>query len=207
LKITRIKVVPEDELARLAEEAGPSSTAAAMLRELKNSRSKDRQFFAFIDLYLTRKPKRSFSLLLSSKILLLDLGATGTNTPREIPMPNKAVSKVERGIKRVCQNVECGARFYDLLREPIICPICNTVYAPPPPAAVPTARTYLRPVKKIVVPEIKPENAQESDDLPVIEGDEEPASDSDETLIEEVDEDTPDVAGTVDAPIEPDEKT
>jgi hypothetical protein len=44
---TQIKIVPEEELTRLAEEAGPSSAAVAMLRELKNSRSKDRQYFAF----------------------------------------------------------------------------------------------------------------------------------------------------------------
>lgn len=42
-----IKFVPDEELARLAEEAGPDSAAAAMLRELKASRAKDRQYFAF----------------------------------------------------------------------------------------------------------------------------------------------------------------
>jgi hypothetical protein len=42
-----IKLLPDEELLRLAEEAGPNSTAAAMLRELRASRSKDRQYFAF----------------------------------------------------------------------------------------------------------------------------------------------------------------
>ncbi|MEO0672621.1 MAG: FYDLN acid domain-containing protein, partial [Pseudomonadota bacterium] len=41
-----------------------------------------------------------------------------------------------RGTKRTCQNAQCGARFYDLNRTPIACPICDTVYviasAPPP---------------------------------------------------------------------------
>jgi uncharacterized protein (TIGR02300 family) len=120
-------------------------------------------------------------------------------------MATKAASKIERGTKRACQNPECGARFYDLGREQIICPVCNTAYAPPVPAA-PTARTYLKPVKK-VVPEIKPETASEGDDLPVIDGDEEPASENDETLIEEVEEDSPDVSAIIDAPVEPDEKT
>src|SRR5205807_5070662 len=121
-------------------------------------------------------------------------------------MTTKVATKIERGTKRACQNPECGARFYDLAREPIICPICNTAYAPPPPApAVPTARTYLKPVKK-VSPDTKPETARESDDLPVIEDDDEPASDTDESLIEEVEEDSPDVTGIIDAPVEPDEK-
>ncbi len=34
-----------------------------------------------------------------------------------------------RGTKRTCQNTDCGARFYDLNRDPIICPICETIYA------------------------------------------------------------------------------
>jgi hypothetical protein len=42
LQYTQIKVVPDEELTRLYEEADPSSAAAAMLRELNNSRSKDR---------------------------------------------------------------------------------------------------------------------------------------------------------------------
>ena len=42
-----IKVVPDEELHRLAEEAGPDSVAATMLRELQASRLKDRQYFAF----------------------------------------------------------------------------------------------------------------------------------------------------------------
>lgn len=34
--------------------------------------------------------------------------------------------KAERGTKRVCQS--CGSKFYDLNRDPIVCPICQTVY-------------------------------------------------------------------------------
>ena len=32
------------------------------------------------------------------------------------------------GLKRTCQS--CAARFYDLQRDPIICPKCATVYDP-----------------------------------------------------------------------------
>jgi uncharacterized protein (TIGR02300 family) len=35
-------------------------------------------------------------------------------------------TKAERGTKRVCQS--CGSKFYDLHRDPIVCPICQTVY-------------------------------------------------------------------------------
>jgi uncharacterized protein (TIGR02300 family) len=37
-------------------------------------------------------------------------------------------TKEARGTKRTCQNPECGARFYDLNRDPIVCPICESVY-------------------------------------------------------------------------------
>ncbi len=36
--------------------------------------------------------------------------------------------KAERGTKRVCQNERCGSKFYDLNRDPIVCPICQAVY-------------------------------------------------------------------------------
>ena len=37
-------------------------------------------------------------------------------------------TKAERGTKRTCQNPECGSRFYDLNRDPVVCPICQTAY-------------------------------------------------------------------------------
>src|SRR6056297_1081611 len=36
--------------------------------------------------------------------------------------------KAARGTKRTCQNEECGIKFYDLNRDPIVCPDCETVY-------------------------------------------------------------------------------
>lgn len=35
------------------------------------------------------------------------------------------MAKPEWGTKRLCPN--CGARFYDFMREPITCPACGTV--------------------------------------------------------------------------------
>ncbi len=34
--------------------------------------------------------------------------------------------KAARGTKRVCQN--CGSKFYDLNHDPIVCPVCQTVF-------------------------------------------------------------------------------
>jgi len=38
------------------------------------------------------------------------------------------VGKAEWGTKRTCHN--CGSRFYDLNRNPIVCPVCETVFEP-----------------------------------------------------------------------------
>lgn len=81
-------------------------------------------------------------------------------------------TKAARGTKRTCQNPECGARFYDLNRDPIVCPICESVYkiASNPLAAVaaPIADDKARRPKR-------PEAAGDTDagDAPLVEGDEE----------------------------------
>jgi uncharacterized protein (TIGR02300 family) len=38
------------------------------------------------------------------------------------------VAKPELGTKRLCGN--CGAKFYDLSKDPIVCPKCSTVFVP-----------------------------------------------------------------------------
>lgn len=38
------------------------------------------------------------------------------------------MAKPEWGKKRACQS--CGARFYDLMKDPIVCPKCETVFDP-----------------------------------------------------------------------------
>ena len=128
-------------------------------------------------------------------------------------MSNIAASKLERGTKRTCQNSECGAKFYDLNREPIVCPICNTGYslalaAPTPPTW--TVRPYQKPVKKreVTIDDMVPDAVAEGEDeLAPIEVEEEPAAEDDETLIEEVEGDSPAVAGIIDAPVEAKDKT
>jgi uncharacterized protein (TIGR02300 family) len=38
------------------------------------------------------------------------------------------LAKPEWGTKRICPS--CGARYYDLLRDPIVCPKCTTPFDP-----------------------------------------------------------------------------
>jgi uncharacterized protein (TIGR02300 family) len=67
------------------------------------------------------------------------------------------VAKPELGTKRLCAN--CGAKFYDLNKDPIVCPKCHTalvVSATPPPRARPDAAARApapRQEEEVVVPE------------------------------------------------------
>jgi uncharacterized protein (TIGR02300 family) len=129
-------------------------------------------------------------------------------------------NKAERGMKRTCQNAECGSRFYDLNRDPITCPICGSVYqlsASPAAlaAAAPSAadRAVRKSMKKPVYAPaaVKPEDAPEAeseDALPAVEGEEETAAagDEDETFLEEEEEDGSDMTGIIGGPVaEPEE--
>src|SRR5690242_1232610 len=40
------------------------------------------------------------------------------------PHARRSMAKPELGTKRVC--VSCGARFYDLTKQPAVCPKCGT---------------------------------------------------------------------------------
>jgi len=119
---------------------------------------------------------------------------------------DKAAIKLERGTKRICQNPECRKRFYDLNRDPIICPICKTAFvAATQPAPEIPVRSFARSYKKpppLVPDEPKQEVPIEDDAEQItLENEEDTApAEEDDTLIAEVDEDSPDMAGIVDAP-------
>ncbi len=125
-------------------------------------------------------------------------------------------TKAARGTKRTCQNNDCGARFYDLAREPAECPICGTTYVPPvaaPMSASAAAADRLRG-KPLVKPDFELAADAKSDDAPEgeealadIEVAEEPgAVESDETFLEEEEDAGADVSGIVgDGSEEPEE--
>ena len=55
--------------------------------------------------------------------------AMGTRSNEHLPSDieeSSDVAKPEWGTKRTCQS--CGAKFYDLGKEPVICPSCATVF-------------------------------------------------------------------------------
>ncbi len=61
------------------------------------------------------------------------------------------MSKPAKGTKRVCPS--CGARFYDLNRTPVSCPLCQTAYQVP--VAAPRRNERAQPAE-----EKKPEAAE-----------------------------------------------
>ena len=66
------------------------------------------------------------------------------------------VAKPEWGTKRICPS--CGTRYYDLMREPVICPKCSTPFDPE--AFLKARRTRpAAPVEK----EVSPVGADELD--------------------------------------------
>ena len=126
-------------------------------------------------------------------------------------------TKAARGTKRTCQSSECGARFYDLARDPISCPICGSIYelasAPANFGASSigddkgsrkSKKTEFVPVVEDGVPvEVPVDDAEAA--LPEVEGEEAIAAEADETFLEE-EEDGGDVSNILGGPVAEDEE-
>jgi uncharacterized protein (TIGR02300 family) len=116
----------------------------------------------------------------------------------------------DRGTKRTCQNATCGARFYDLNRDPITCPICGTVYeiavSPLVAAGAAEERTARRPAAKPEfleqpTPGETPEAIGDEELVETAEGEEAIAADDDETFLEDEEEDGGDMSGIIGGPV------
>jgi uncharacterized protein (TIGR02300 family) len=119
------------------------------------------------------------------------------------------VAKPDLGSKRQCQS--CGTKFFDLNKDPIICPKCGTVFQltatarPQPRAAVAEEDVEVEPgaVELVSLEEAEPgedkavvvEEDIEIDDVP-----------ADETFLEEEEEGADDVADLIEGDIEDDEE-
>jgi uncharacterized protein (TIGR02300 family) len=125
------------------------------------------------------------------------------------------VAKPELGTKRQCRS--CGNRFYDLNRDPILCPKCGAVFqlhdtkpiAPVTAEAVPEDETKL---EAAAGPELVPlEEADAGAPEKVLDAEEEveavEGDSADETFLEEEEEGDDDVTALIDGDIEDDEET
>src|SRR5580693_637065 len=126
--------------------------------------------------------------------------------PRRHPFPldhkEQHLAKPEWGTKRICPS--CGTRYYDLLRESVICPKCSTPYDPEAFLKARRSRA-VAPVEKELAPvgddaDIEAEDVEAVEDeeaVPLAEGDEE----EEEEIIEdasELGEDEDDMAEVID---------
>jgi uncharacterized protein (TIGR02300 family) len=111
--------------------------------------------------------------------------------------------KAQRGTKRVCH--ACAARFYDLSREPIVCPSCGAPYVPDtPPMAAEAGKRAARFTDKTGWRGRSPKSADSEPDLaPEVASTEDaneealiPAA-NDEVVLDEV-PDEGDISGLVD---------
>lgn len=89
-----------------------------------------------------------------------------------------------RGTKRSCQNNDCGARFYDLNRDPITCPICDATYA----IAHAPARAVIPEEPKPKVVERLPEEEADTEEKAAAEEGELADIETDETIPDDDDE-------------------
>jgi uncharacterized protein (TIGR02300 family) len=127
------------------------------------------------------------------------------------------VAKPELGLKRQCMS--CGAKFYDLGKDPAVCPKCATVYqavalsrVAPPAAARKVEEEDEVEADVVGGPELvsldEVEAAEEDKVLPTDDDDIEVADDDADadTFLEEEEEGDDDVADLIDSDLEDDEE-
>jgi uncharacterized protein (TIGR02300 family) len=118
------------------------------------------------------------------------------------------VAKPELGNKHHCP--QCGTKFFDLNRSPVICPKCGAVQQvassravrPAPPEkeeVMAEPGVELVPLDEVEAVEAALETVADED----VEIEDEPA---DDTFLEEEEEDTDDVSGLIDGDIAPEEE-
>jgi uncharacterized protein (TIGR02300 family) len=113
------------------------------------------------------------------------------------------LAKPEWGNKRICPS--CGTRYYDLLRESVICPKCSTPYDPEAFLKARRSRP-VAPVEKELAPVGDADADIETEDVEVVEDEEavplaEGEEEEEEELIEdasELGEDEDDMAEVID---------
>ncbi len=122
------------------------------------------------------------------------------------------MAKPELGAKRQCQS--CGAKFFDLNRDPIVCPRCGTVFQGVVARAErPTAKedesdeetVAQSGIELVSLDEV--EAAEDKVAEPAVDDiDVEDDSAEDDAFLEEEEEDDDDVSSLIDGEIAPDEE-
>jgi len=120
------------------------------------------------------------------------------------------VAKVELGTKRQCQN--CGAKFFDLNKDPIVCPKCGTIFqgAARAQRAAPKDEEEEEAAAPAGIELVPLEEAETGDEKVAAVADDDIEVEDDETVedafLEEEEEDEDDVAALIDGDIANDEE-
>jgi uncharacterized protein (TIGR02300 family) len=122
------------------------------------------------------------------------------------------VAKPELGAKRQCQN--CGAKFFDMNKDPIVCPKCGTVFQGVARVERAAAKVEVEEdevvapagVELVSLDEV--EASEEKAAEPAVEevDVEETEAEPDDPFIEAEEEDEDDVTNLIDGDIAPDEE-
>lgn len=95
------------------------------------------------------------------------------------------MTKPELGTKRLCAG--CNAKFYDLLKDPIVCPMCETVFVPPKPAPARSGRRAVEPMP-VAVPVVAAPKVEDGDEVTAEKADDETEAEGGVELLEVEDE-------------------
>jgi len=144
---------------------------------------------------------------------LLDLSNRSAFDEPPLERQGTAVAKPELGAKRQCQ--ACGAKFFDLNKDPIVCPKCGTVFLGAMRARPATKEDEEEPeltapagVDIVSLDEVEAgeEKAVETavEDIDV---EDESSEVEDDSFLEEEEEDEDDVSNLIDGDIAPDEES
>lgn len=122
------------------------------------------------------------------------------------------MSKPELGAKRQCQ--ACGAKFFDLNKDPIVCPKCGTVFqgvmrAARPPTKDDDEDTEMSAPPGVDMVSLDEVEAGEEKAVETVAEDidvEDDGSVEDDSFLEEEEEDDDDVSNLIDGDIAPDEE-
>jgi uncharacterized protein (TIGR02300 family) len=123
------------------------------------------------------------------------------------------VTKPELGAKRQCQ--ACGAKFFDLNKDPIVCPKCGTVFQGAAARVRPAAKEDEEDVglptpTGVDVVSLDEVEAGEEKSVETAVGDvdvEDSGETEDDSFLEEEEEEDDDVSNLIDGDIAPDEET
>lgn len=85
------------------------------------------------------------------------------------------MAKPEWGLKRICP--QCGTRYYDMKKNPPVCPSCGAIFDPEALTKSRRGRSNAEEKAKKAVP-----TPDEIEDLPIVDGE------ADDAIIEDADE-------------------